>query len=134
MILIRRHSSEKLSEHFQANEFACKCCGYTILDTELVVLLEKLRNKVGKPLKITSGYRCPAHNAKVGGAPLSRHVAGLAADVRWEGFNLDIQTEQTKKMIRELATVSKLYGIGWASDFVHLDVDSSRKILTEWTY
>lgn len=134
MILISRSSSEKLSDNFRANEFACKCCDYTIIDTNLINLLEKLRFHVGKPLKITSGYRCPKHNASVGGAALSRHVAGLAADVRWDGFEFDIKTEQTKKMIRDLAQVSQLYGIGWADSFVHLDVDVSRKILTEWKY
>lgn len=134
MIKIYRNSSDSLSDHFHAGEFACKCCGVTIVDTNLVILLEKLRNQLRKPVKITSGYRCPKHNDAVGGAGLSRHIAGLAADVRWDGFEFDIKTEATKKMIRDLAQASLLYGIGWGSSFVHLDVDHSRKILTEWTY
>ena len=46
-------------------------------------LLQPLRDAVKKPLKISSGYRCPALNShyKVGGSPTSQHVKGEAADV-----------------------------------------------------
>lgn len=46
-------------------------------------LLQPLRDAVKKPLKISSGYRCPALNShhKVGGAATSQHVKGEAADV-----------------------------------------------------
>ena len=43
---------------------------------------EMLRTAVGKPLIVESGYRCPTHNAAVGGAALSPHVFGMAIDVR----------------------------------------------------
>lgn len=46
-------------------------------------LLQPLRDAIKKPLKISSGYRCPALNShhKVGGAATSQHVKGEAADV-----------------------------------------------------
>lgn len=46
-------------------------------------LLQPLRDAVKKPLKISSGYRCPQLNShyKVGGSPTSQHVKGEAADV-----------------------------------------------------
>lgn len=46
-------------------------------------LLQPLRDAVKKPLKISSGYRCPALNShhKVGGSATSQHVKGEAADV-----------------------------------------------------
>lgn len=44
--------------------------------------LERLRAiKGGQPLPIVSGYRSPAHNARVGGARLSQHLVGRAADI-----------------------------------------------------
>lgn len=43
-------------------------------------LLQPLRDAWGKPIRINSGYRCPALNEKVGGVPTSQHVRGQAAD------------------------------------------------------
>lgn len=44
-------------------------------------VLQPLRDAIGVPLRISSGYRCPALNAKVGGVPTSQHTRGEAADV-----------------------------------------------------
>lgn len=46
-------------------------------------LLQPLRDAIKKPLKISSGYRCPRLNShyKIGGSPTSQHVKGEAADV-----------------------------------------------------
>jgi uncharacterized protein YcbK (DUF882 family) len=43
-------------------------------------LLQPLRQVYGKPIRISSGYRCPELNKLVGGAPSSQHVKGEAAD------------------------------------------------------
>lgn len=37
---------------------------------------------LGKPIYVNSGYRCPRHNAAVGGVPNSQHMRGEAADIR----------------------------------------------------
>ena len=44
------------------------------------VKLELVRQALGCPIIITSGYRCPALNARVGGAANSAHTKGLAVD------------------------------------------------------
>lgn len=44
-------------------------------------ILDPLREAYGKPIKINSGYRGPALNAKVGGAKTSQHCSGQAADI-----------------------------------------------------
>ncbi len=44
-------------------------------------VLQPLRDKVGHPLRINSGYRCPELNKEVGGVPTSQHVKGEAADI-----------------------------------------------------
>lgn len=44
-------------------------------------VLQPLRNKVGHPLHINSGYRCPDLNREVGGVATSQHVKGEAADI-----------------------------------------------------
>lgn len=48
--------------------------------------LENVRELVGEPIFVTSGYRCPALNRLVGGAPDSDHTYGLAADIHAPGF------------------------------------------------
>lgn len=48
---------------------------------ELVWRLEALRNRIGRPLPIVSGYRNPTHNRAVGGARFSRHLVGDAVDI-----------------------------------------------------
>ena len=42
--------------------------------------LEKVRELLGAPIKITSGYRCPELNKAVRGAASSAHMEGFAAD------------------------------------------------------
>jgi zinc D-Ala-D-Ala carboxypeptidase len=69
------------SQHFNASEFACPHCGATFVRPALLARLERLRAKVGRPLRIVSGYRCPPHNAAIGGASDSQHVYAAAADI-----------------------------------------------------
>lgn len=50
--------------------------------TELINnVLDPLREKWGAPIKVTSGYRCPALNRAIGGAVNSQHTKGEAADI-----------------------------------------------------
>lgn len=45
-------------------------------------ILDPLREAYGKPIIVTSGYRCPELNKAVGGATGSQHMLGQAADIR----------------------------------------------------
>lgn len=47
----------------------------------VVLVLDPLRSLLGKPIKVSSGYRSPAVNAAVGGASNSQHISGNAADL-----------------------------------------------------
>lgn len=50
-------------------------------------VLDPLRERIGRPLRVTSGFRSPAVNAKIPGASWSsRHLIGLAADVKADGL------------------------------------------------
>lgn len=48
-------------------------------------VLDPARRKYGKPIYVNSGFRCPLHNVRVGGASQSQHVRGQAVDLRIEG-------------------------------------------------
>lgn len=44
-------------------------------------VLDPLREAWGKPITVTSGYRCPELNRRVGGSRTSHHMRGMAADI-----------------------------------------------------
>ena len=52
-----------------------------------VLVLQPLRDTLGAPVYINSGYRSKRLNARVGGVPNSRHLQGKAADIHCD--NLD---------------------------------------------
>jgi uncharacterized protein YcbK (DUF882 family) len=72
----------RLSPHFRLMEFECRCCGAVKLLPDLIELLEAIRSGFGRPMVITSGYRCAGHNRAVRGSKRSLHLLGRAADVR----------------------------------------------------
>ena len=59
----------------------CPCCQqWAPIQQSVIDGLERYRTALGQPVHILSGFRCPKHNAEVGGAPFSRHMMGLAVD------------------------------------------------------
>ena len=82
---------------FIEKEFVCKCCGqlppFAKENVEALVdnVLDPAREKLGMPIVVNSGYRCPKHNAAVGGVTGSQHLLGQAADVRFQGSGFRVQ-------------------------------------------
>lgn len=74
-------------KHFKISEFACKCgCGQNLIDYTFVAEVDRLRQELGFPLVVTSGYRCPEHNNRVSGTgKTGPHTTGHAADFRVRG-------------------------------------------------
>lgn len=109
-----------MAKYFVPKEFACPCCGKAKVDTRLYDLLDDIREKVGVPLYINSGYRCKKHNIEVGGVPNSTHFLGQAADID----ATDIGVEKLARIAEECGAdgVGRYYG----SNFVHVDVRSGR--------
>lgn len=114
----------KLTKNFRKSEFDSKDGAempQTVLSNvkRLAKNLQALRDHVGKPISINSGYRSPEHNAKIGGVPNSAHILGMAADIKIEGLT----PSQVKAAILELIQLGKMHngGIGLYSTFVHYD-------------
>lgn len=109
-----------ISEHFSEREFMCKCYRHTgldhVIDKRLVDVLEQIRERVGEPVFILSGYRCPEHNAEVGGVSNSQHLFGTAADIYCDGVSVE--------RLAEIAEECGADGIGryYEQGFVHVDV------------
>lgn len=109
----------QLSPNFNESEFACKCCGVAKVDPELVAKLQAARDIYWKPMRITSGYRCPRHNKAVGGVPNSYHVQGQAADVLCSPGDWD-------EMVSAFESAGFLrIGQYRNKGFIHVDVGSS---------
>ena len=90
IITFQRGDRTALTKNFNRSEFQCSCgCGQQSVDMELAEKLQLLRDKVDRPLKITSGYRCITHNAAVGGSQNSKHRYGMAADWRTENRSIN---------------------------------------------
>jgi uncharacterized protein YcbK (DUF882 family) len=93
-------ANKKIGQHFKVREFACKDGSQVVfVDDYLVSILDILRNQVGKPVYITSGYRTPARNKKVDGAKYSYHMRGMAADIRIEGMTAKEIANKLNKII-----------------------------------
>ncbi|WP_299867692.1 D-Ala-D-Ala carboxypeptidase family metallohydrolase [uncultured Roseobacter sp.] len=75
------------AQHFTAREFASKGNGYVSVSREMIAALDRVRAAVGHSIHITSGYRDPAHNARVGGVKHSRHLLSDAVDINLRGLS-----------------------------------------------
>lgn len=107
--------------------FACPCCGKNWIDPRVVELVRRIEDRVGQRLKVTSGYRCEAHNKAVGGSPTSSHLGGLAVDVACDNSRLRYQ-------VINAAIHEEINRIGIGRDFIHLDIDRSKDPRVVWLY
>ena len=64
--------------------------------------LDNIREKLGKPILVSSGYRCPVLNKAVGGVANSQHQKGLAADL------VCADMESLEKVLRETGGFDQL--------------------------
>lgn len=80
--------------------------------------MDEIREVYGKPININSWYRCKELNAEVGGAENSKHLTGLAVDIRWDKDLLEYlkQKPQYDKLILEKAGKTKWLHIQFKRD------------------
>lgn len=116
-----------MSTYFKDSEFSCKCgCKSPTPSNELLALLTLIRVYYNSPVIITSGYRCPTHNAKVGGAKKSKHLTNTAADFIVVG----IDSKEVYTFLNKL--FPNKYGLAYKdSSFTHIDTDPNPR---RWTY
>lgn len=105
-------------KYFNLCEFECHHCGQLPdkgMNSALLAKLDELRERLGRPVIVTSGYRCPVHNTNVGGVRNSQHVAGTAADIYCPGVSVD----ELADMAAEIGFdgIGRYHGQG----FVHVD-------------
>ena len=121
----------ELSPHFRSGEFSCQCahsdCVLQTVSMDLIDKLERVRVEVGRPIKVTSGFRCAKHQAelvagnRVKTVPNSTHQLGHAAD---------ISCAQMTPLME--ACRKEFKAIGIAKTFLHVDLRDDK--VRRWTY
>src|SRR5262249_6943827 len=124
---------KRLSQHFTVKELVSsggRAASVARISPTLVRVLEAIRERAGKRVRITSGYRSWARNKQVYAArgqkpPLSRHCSGQAVDLKIAGM--------TGVQIAQLAidAAGTELGLGIGPDYIHVDV---RGRWAPWTY
>ena len=116
--------------NFTAREFNCSHCGKNEMKPEFMAKLQALRTAYGKPMKITSGYRCPQHPIEAKKAAPGAHASGCACDIGVEG--------KEAYQILKLALASGFTGIGvqqkGTGRFIHLDTLEGGPRPNVWSY
>ena len=119
-------SNTKLSANFNSSEFDCHgsgCCSSTLVDDKLVTYLQQIREHFGKPVNISSGYRCATHNKNIGGATNSRHSKGQAADIYISG----VAPAEIAKYAESIGILGiGLYETNSDGFFVHVDTRETK--------
>ena len=122
----------QLTKNFSKKELECKCgCGKCDMDLELLDALQALRDRLGFPLSITSGFRCEEHNKKVGGARASKHLKGQAVDISIMTPPFRNNQHNLKALLKEALKDDRINGIGVANSFLHLDIREEPAL---WSY
>jgi uncharacterized protein YcbK (DUF882 family) len=97
---------------------------------QTLVVVDRVRHELDRPLQITSAYRSPAYNAAVGGARFSQHVVFNALDVFSPGVSparlAEIARGLRGKRLEILSTGQRFtfrggIGVYPRSGFVHID-------------
>ena len=121
-----------MTKNFKIKEFECKCgCDMPLEVYENIIKLASqlqfLRDYTGRPITINSAYRCPEHNAKVGGSRTSQHLLGKAADITIQS----LKPAEVYALIEELIDMGHMLqgGLGLYDTFVHYDI---RKTKARW--
>lgn len=117
---IPRGVNVQLSKNLWSSEIMCQgvgCCNESIISKRVVDAFQRVRDIYGGPITIGdsggSGYRCPIHNAEVGGASGSLHMTGNA---------LDLHASDTSRLLKAVEQVVTDGEIGIYSWGIHMGV------------
>lgn len=105
---------------FSPQEMACRGTGRLMIVPDAMDKLQALRNKLGAPMIVNSAYRSPEHNRNVGGAKGSKHMEGIAFDVRMDNHDPDTYISAA------LSVGFKGIGTYPKQNFVHVDARPTR--------
>lgn len=112
-----REGSVQLTENFKVKEFKSRDCPIVLIHPELTDRLQILRDALGAPININSGYRSFEHNKSVSGSANSAHLIGAAADI----WTPKCGTIALARLIQR--TFGKDVAIGAHPDYAYVHID-----------
>ena len=116
--------------YFSEKELSCSHCGENKFDPLFLATLNTIREELGFPMPITSGYRCPNHPIEVAKSIPGSHAQGKAVDVA-------VSRAQAFELIK-VSLKHEVIGLGVAQKgsgrFIHLDMASNKTRPTIWSY
>lgn len=92
------------------------------MDLDLLSRLDTLRGLVNEPLHITSSYRSPDYNSKIGGSTRSMHLKGKAVDISCNNGTL------RAKIVKHALDLD--LSVGVAKTFIHIDSRENQIVFT----
>ena len=105
-------------KYFTTDELKCQHCGEHGIDGYFMAKIDNLREELGFPFPVTSGYRCPEHPIEARKKAPGAHTTGQAVDIGVSG--------NEAYMLIEAAIRDNFTGIGinqkGDSRFIHLDI------------
>lgn len=121
---VAKDGATYISKNFRVREFRCQDGSDVVfIESDLVDILQKIRDHFGKAVTINSAFRTFSHNKKVGGATYSQHLYGTAADIKVSGVTASAVADFAETLMPSTG------GIGRYSTFTHVDV---RSIKSRW--
>ena len=122
-------------ENFTQKDWDCNCnlstCRSQVISINLITTLQLLRAEFGKPIWVTSAYRCKAYNRLIGSKDTSQHVKGNAADITCHPHFLDELYDLCCKYFKAVGDGRK-YNDGKRSGFIHVDIRDDK--IRRWNY
>lgn len=118
---LRSATAKKLGINNDASEdivknlkYLCECC------------LQPARDFFGVPIRVTSGYRCPALNKAVKGSPTSFHALGCAADLDF-GDNSKLKLADLFKFFYNRGIYTELIAEDLPNGWIHIAIQKGRE-------
>lgn len=122
-------SHKQITKDFNTREFDSPDEPFSgfIIDTELVLKLQTIRDLLKAPIIVVSGVRTRTHNEIVGGVYNSEHLFGRAADIY-------CAVSATRFLIVKYAMQVGFTRIGISRSFIHLDISQVKAQQVFWQY
>lgn len=113
------------SKNFKKHELSCSCCGEEGVDPQSLMMLQELRDLWGKPLVLSSAYRCKNHKEEKKKVKAGTHNRGIAFDIK--------TTPAEQVQLIPLAISLGFKGFGLGKTFLHIDA-REQDYISAWHY
>lgn len=104
---------------------ACYCCNECNIQPRAIANLQLMRDDFGKPIYITSGWRCSKHPKEEQKPTPGQHYKGLA-------FDISVSSIIDRYELVKIAMNHGANGIGIGEGFIHVDWRFGNNVI--WTY